>query len=367
MKKYRIHLVMAARPNMMKIAPLYHALLKTDFAEPLLVHTGQHYDDVMSGSFLRTFGLPDPHYHLNIGSGSHGEQTGKTIMAYEALCQKDRPDFTLVVGDVNATIACALAAKKMGIPVGHMEAGLRSFDSFMPEEINRLATDSIADWLWTPSPDATENLRRENKDPARMREVGNVMIDAFCMVQEAITKDQTHTQFHGEHEPYGVITFHRPINVDHKDTLMQMIDMVENVTTHLKMVFPMHPRTKKNMEHFDVYDRLRACSNLHVCDPLPYVPFMNLVSHATCVLTDSGGVQEETTYLGIPCLTLRSSTERPITVTHGTNTLVTLETVVPTLTHLLDTPQKEPPVIPLWDGKAAQRAVMHLKDILSKG
>lgn len=349
----------------MKVAPIYHALAVTSWALPVLVHTGQHYDDNMFGAFLRTLGLPyPPPHHLNIGSGSHAEQTGRTMIAYEAFCQKEHPALTLVVGDVNSTIACALAAKKLGIMVGHMEAGLRSFDRTMPEEINRLATDSISDWLWTPSPDATAQLLHEGINADKIYEVGNVMIDAYCLMEDQIKKDQTRQSLQLEGAQYGVVTFHRPANVDVQEQLTALVDAMEDISAELKLLFPMHPRTRQKLIDFRLHKRLSACTGVIICDPLPYVPFMNLVLGATLVITDSGGIQEETSYLGIPCLTLRTTTERPITITHGTNQLVSIETVVEKAFGTLHTPLPKRIPIPGWDGQAAARTVAHIHDIL---
>ena len=364
MSQSMIHLITAARPNMMKIAPLYQKLAAIPWAHPVLVHTGQHYDDALSGVFLRTLGLPQPDFCLGVGSGTHAEQTGRTMIAYEALCQKERPALTIVVGDVNATVACALAAKKLQIPVGHLEAGLRSFDRTMPEEINRLATDSIADWLWTPSPDATAQLLRENVAAQRIREVGNMMIDSFCLFEPAIRQDQTRQSLGLKEKGYGLLTFHRPSNVDAQDRLSKMVERMEEVSTQLKLVFPVHPRTRHRLEDFGLYHRLATCPGVVLCPPLSYISFMNLVLGAKLVLTDSGGLQEETTYLGIPCLTLRSTTERPLTLTQGTNQLVTLASVGEKVEALLGAPPPKRPLITGWDGHAAQRTVDHLREIL---
>jgi UDP-N-acetylglucosamine 2-epimerase (non-hydrolysing) len=363
--KHIIHLVMAARPNIMKISPLYHALKATSWANPVLVHTGQHYDDNMSGVFLRTLNLPSSDHYLSIGKGSHAEQTGNTMISYEKLCQQKRPDMIIVVGDVNSTLACALAAKKLDIIVGHMEAGLRSFDRTMPEEINRLATDSICDWLWSPSPDATEQLLREGVNSSRIREVGNVMIDAYCMMEKQIKDDNTRNSLGLENKQYGVITFHRPVNVDNQEQLNILVKNIEQISSKLQLVFPIHPRTREKLIEFNLFKRLETCKGVILCEALPYINFMNLVVGARVVITDSGGVQEETTYLGIPCLTLRSSTERPITITHGTNQLVSPQTVEEKTLNILYSPLLTPPKIPGWDGQAAIRTVQHIQEIMN--
>ena len=359
-----VHLVMAARPNIMKVAPLYHALAGTAWAHPVLVHTGQHYDDNMSSVFVKTLDLPVPHHNLNIGSGSHAEQTGLTMIAYEALCHQKLPDLTIVVGDVNATIACALAAKKLGVMVGHLEAGLRSFDRNMPEEINRLAIDSICDWFWTPSPDATERLLLEGVDATRICEAGNVMIDAYCYLEQHIKEDPIKQIFNLEDNRYALITFHRPANVDDQEQLTKLVRVIENISRSIKLVFPLHPRTKRSLINFGLYEYISSFKDIVLCDPLPYIPFMKLMSDATLIITDSGGVQEESSYIGIPCLTLRANTERPITITHGTNQLVSTETVLEKVLSIINSsvlPKR--PVITGWDGKAAVRIVEHIQKI----
>lgn len=362
MKKI-IHLVMAARPNVMKVAPLYHALKKESWAEPCIVHTGQHYTDNMSGAFLRDLDLPEPQYSLGVGSGTHATQTGNTMMAYEALCLGHRPDLAVVVGDVNATLACALAAKKLGIPVAHMEAGLRSFDRAMPEEINRLATDSICDYLWTPSPDATAQLEREGISGG-VTEVGNIMIDAYCLAEDQIKAAGTREDFRLEAGQYAIATFHRPVNVDIIDHLHHICDILADIARDIKIVLPLHPRTRKQLVLNGLMAPLQKNPAVIVCDALPYVPFMNLVLGARLVMTDSGGIQEETTYLGIPCLTLRTTTERPITISQGTNRLVHFGTLADEARRVLVMPSPKRPVIKGWDGRAASRTVRHIAQIL---
>lgn len=360
-----IHLIVAARPNMMKIAPLYHALAQKPWAKPLIIHTGQHYDDNMSGAFLRDFDLPAPHHTLDVGSGTHAAQTGHTMMAYEALCLREKPAMTIVVGDVNATIACALAAKKLHIRVGHLEAGLRSFDRTMPEEINRLATDAICDFLWTPSPDATAQLLREGVDANMIREVGNIMIDSYCLAAPRIAADTTRSALGLGIHGYAVTTFHRPANVDNLDTLAQLVRNLQALAAHIPLVFPVHPRTRKQLEDHDLMASLAATPHIHLLDPLGYIPFMNLVTGARCVVTDSGGVQEETSYLGIPCFTLRATTERPITLTEGTNKLITFDNMVEAVTTSLAAPLPARPTIKCWDGQTATRVVAHIDTIMA--
>jgi UDP-N-acetylglucosamine 2-epimerase (non-hydrolysing) len=352
----KIHLIAAARPNFMKIAPLYHALKKTDWAEPVIVHTGQHYDLNMSDAFFRDLMLPEPHSHLGVGSGSHAEQTGRVMIAFEKLLMEHRPDLVVVVGDVNSTVACTLAAVKLGVKTAHLEAGLRSFDRTMPEEINRIVTDSIADILWTPSPDGDENLLREGVAPEKIERVGNIMIDSLEMMRPRIMAENAVAKYGIRNGAYGVVTLHRPSNVDSPETLKSLCDALQRIARDLPLIFPVHPRTRKNLEAFGLYDRLAAAPGMHLDEPVSYIPFMNLVFNCRLAITDSGGIQEETTYLGIPCLTLRPNTERPITVSEGTNRLCTPEDIVDqAAAGMADKAKASPPR--LWDGKTAGRVV----------
>ncbi|MCB0359184.1 MAG: UDP-N-acetylglucosamine 2-epimerase (non-hydrolyzing), partial [Bdellovibrionales bacterium] len=303
--KKRIHLICAARPNFMKVAPLYHELLRSGDFEPILVHTGQHYDVNMSDSFFEDLALPDPHFHLGIGSGSHAEQTGRTMIAFEQLCREDRPDLVLVVGDVNATVACVLAAAKLHIPTVHLEAGLRSRDRQMPEEINRIVTDSISDLLLTPSPDADKNLLQEGVSQEKIRFVGNIMMDSLELVRAKIEALEYWKELSLTPRSYGLVTLHRPSNVDDPVMLSSLVEALRATSEHLALVLPLHPRTKKNLERHSLLDRLASQPNIVLTEPLGYCAFMSLLFSASLVVTDSGGIQEETTYLGIPCLTRR--------------------------------------------------------------
>jgi UDP-N-acetylglucosamine 2-epimerase (non-hydrolysing) len=352
---FKAHLIAAARPNFMKVAPLFHALSASGWCEPILVHTGQHYDVNMSDAFFTDLRLPDPHHHLNVGSGSHAEQTAGVMVAYEKLCMDARPDLVIVVGDVNSTIACALAAKKLLIPVAHLEAGLRSRDWTMPEEVNRIVTDSISDVLWTPSPDGDENLRAEGVDESRITRVGNIMIDSYEMMRTSIAEANTREEFGLDAGSYGVITLHRPANVDHERTATLLVESLIGIADRVKFVFSVHPRTRKTFESFGLLDRLAACAGIHLIEPMNYIRFMSLVGDARLIVTDSGGIQEETTYLGIPCLTLRPNTERPVTMTEGTNRLVKPEDVTASVEKVLkgDWPKGKKP--DLWDGDTASR------------
>jgi UDP-N-acetylglucosamine 2-epimerase (non-hydrolysing) len=362
----KIHLIAAARPNFMKVAPLYHALARESWCTPVIVHTGQHYDANMSDAFFRDLRLPDPQHHLEIGSGSHAEQVGRTMIAYEALCVRERPDAVIVVGDVNATAACAMVGAKLLIPVVHLEAGLRSRDRRMPEEINRLVTDAIADVLWTPSPDADENLRAEGVAPEKIDYVGNMMIDSFEMLRPRVEAAGTREKLGLARGRFAVVTLHRPSNVDDSSVLGGLVSQLVTVAASLPLVFAVHPRTRKRLEEFGLLDTLARCAGIKLTEPLGYIEFMNLVSQSAAAITDSGGVQEETTYLGIPCLTLRENTERPVTVSEGTNQVVGTQTAA-----ILDGFQRAmTPGAPvrrpaLWDGCAADRTAQVLCRFLS--
>jgi len=350
----------------MKIAPLYHALKKEDWAVPIIVHTGQHYDINMSDAFFQDLNLPEPNIHLNVGSGTHAEQTAKVMMAYEKVLMTERPDLVVVVGDVNSTMAATIASVKLGIPVGHLEAGLRSFDRTMPEEINRIVTDALADILWTPSPDADENLLKEGIPKERIVRVGNIMIDSFEMLRPKIEENKSYIQFGLSQNNYGVVTLHRPSNVDDYTTLKQISLALMRLSEKISLVFPVHPRTRKNLEALNLIKNLESAKNLILIEPLSYIPFMSLVLHSRFVLTDSGGIQEETTYLGIPCLTLRKNTERPITTTQGTNRLCRTDEIEAKVEKILNTIRMNRQIPELWDGHTAQRICNSIKFFFSK-
>ncbi|MEM8981958.1 MAG: UDP-N-acetylglucosamine 2-epimerase (non-hydrolyzing) [Pseudomonadota bacterium] len=361
-----IHLIAAARPNFMKVAPLYHALADTDWAEPVIVHTGQHYDFNMSDAFFRDLRLPEPGYHLGVGSGTHAEQTGGVMIAYEKVCIDNRPDCVVVAGDVNSTVACALAATKLHIPCVHLEAGLRSGDRTMPEEINRLATDAICDLLWTPSLDGNEHLQANGVNAERVEFVGNIMIDSFEMMREQIDADTTRQDLGLSERRYALVTLHRPSNVDGADTLSDIVTTLVNVSENLPLVMVAHPRTLASLERHGMRAQLEAAKQLQLLEPLPYIRFMNVVKDARMVITDSGGLQEETTYLGIPCLTMRPNTERPTTIVDGTNRLVTPATLGADVDDVLNAPvieRRQPPQY--WDGQTAGRARDSLKRFLN--
>jgi UDP-N-acetylglucosamine 2-epimerase (non-hydrolysing) len=359
-----IDLVAGARPNFMKIAPLYHAIKDADWCRPRIVHTGQHYDADMSDAFFRDLGLPEPDFHLGVGSGSQATQTAGVMVAYEKLCLEDRPAWAIVVGDVNSTMACAIVAAKLHIPVAHLEAGLRSRDRTMPEEINRLVTDAISDVLWTPSADADENLRAEGVPPERIERVGNIMMDAYELLRVRIESEQTPRRYGLEPKRYGVVTLHRPSNVDRESDLVEILTGLRAVSAKLTLVFPLHPRTRASLERFGLLEELNKEPNLKLIPPQSYVPFMALVREARLVITDSGGIQEESTYLGIPCLTLRTTTERPITIQQGTNRLVRRDRLQACVEEVLlgEWPVGTRPE--LWDGQTAGRVAASLRSRL---
>jgi UDP-N-acetylglucosamine 2-epimerase (non-hydrolysing) len=345
--------VLGARPNYMKIAPIFEALRSRPRITQMLVNTGQHYDDAMAGIFLKEFGLPEPDVDLGVGSASHAVQTARVMIGFEEVCLRSRPDLVVVVGDVNSTMAATLVASKLLIPVAHVEAGLRSFDRTMPEEINRMVTDRLADLLLTPSPDADENLAAEGVPPARIRRVGNVMIDTLRRFLPVATLDRIRDRVAVEADHYAVVTLHRPSNVDQPDVFRQLLGVMKTIGGELPVVFPVHPRTRARLTEmgFDLNG-----SGLLLTEPLGYVDFLSLTSHARIVLTDSGGLQEESTALGIPCLTLRENTERPVTVSHGTNRVVGTDPV--RVLGAFEEVMRNPPLArtpDLWDGMTAPR------------
>lgn len=356
----RIHLVAAARPNFMKLAPLFHALSGEKWCEPVIVHTGQHYDSNMSDDFFADLKLPSPDHHLGVGSGSHAEQTGRVMIAYEKVCTAERPDWIVVFGDVNSTVAAALVAARSCIPLAHVEAGLRSGDRTMPEEINRIVTDSLSNLLFTPSPDGNDNLRAEGISEDRIEMVGNIMIDAFELQRSEIQTLRIAESLGVTAGEFGVVTLHRPSNVDDAATLSGITSALELVAERLPLIFAVHPRTRQRLEAFDLMAGLERSPRIYLSTPLGYNAFMNLVCNAKLVITDSGGIQEETTYLRLPCLTLRPNTERPITITQGTNRLVLPDNLLAMVERALNGELNSARCPDLWDGKTAARIAASL-------
>ena len=360
---HMIALLAGARPNYMKIYPLWREIHehRRDRIRPVIIHTGQHYDPLMNDVFFSDLGMPQPDYFLGIGSGTHGAQTGKAMIALEELFMNNRPDMLVVVGDVNSTAAGALVATKMGIPVAHVEAGLRSGDRTMPEEVNRLVTDAICDLLLTPSRDADANLLREGISPEKIRFVGNVMIDSLIHLLPQAETSGTLDQLGITSGRYIAVTLHRPSNVDDPKNLLRILKELESVADQMPVIFPIHPRTRKML------DAQRSTMNnlkTRIIDPLGYIDFLRLESAAALVITDSGGIQEETSFLGIPCLTLRPNTERPITITQGTNRLVdpTTESLAALSLEAIQRP-RQTTSIERWDGKTAERILNVLEEV----
>jgi UDP-N-acetylglucosamine 2-epimerase (non-hydrolysing) len=358
----RVAIVVGARPNFMKAAPILEAMRAGAVLDPVLIHTGQHYDHALSDLLFRQLGMPEPDHHLGVGSASQTVQTARIMTALEPLFQELRPGLVMVVGDVNSTVAAALVAASLRIPIAHVEAGLRSFDRAMPEEVNRMVTDRLSDLLFTTEPSGGENLRREGVAEERIVFVGNVMIDTLMKHRAAARALGVPARYGLEPGGYALATLHRPSNVDDPATLEAMVRVLEGTAARLPLVFPVHPRTGARLRETGLDARLRHNPAIHAVEPLGYLEFLALMADARLVVTDSGGIQEETTVLGVPCLTARENTERPVTVTHGTNTLVgtdpdtILEAVNKTLAAAAET--NGPPEG--WDGKAAERMVEYL-------
>ncbi|MCZ2489392.1 non-hydrolyzing UDP-N-acetylglucosamine 2-epimerase [Aquirufa antheringensis] len=374
--------VVGARPNFMKVAPLHRAIQKLAGWTSKIVHTGQHFDAKMSDVFFTQLELPKPDFFLGIGGGSHTEVTAKIMVAFEKIVEAEQPDLIIVVGDVTSTLACTLVAIKMGIKVAHVEAGLRSFDRTMPEELNRILTDSVADYLFVTEESGLQHLKNEGVADERVFFSGNVMIDSLVRYQEK-AKTTTILEDLGLRtsdsglsnadcplttDNYIVMTMHRPANVDTKEGLESILELIELSSKDTKIIFPIHPRTRAHMEKFGLAERLDQAQNLIMTEPLGYLEFIQLMSNATAILTDSGGIQEETTYLGVPCLTFRDSTERPITVTLGTNQLLSdldPKKTYAALQEILAGKVKKGSIPPLWDGKAAERIAAQLAEIFA--
>lgn len=365
----KIIVVAGARPNFVKIAPIMHELSKYKKKNPetnyLLVHTGQHYDKNMSDSFFEDLQIPNPDYNLGVGGGSHAEQTAKIMIEFEKVCLNEKPDVVLVVGDVNSTVACAMVAQKLNIKVAHVEAGLRSFDRSMPEEINRLLTDVISDYLFVTEKSGMKNLKKEGIPKNKIFFVGNVMIDSLIFIQKKLQHEETLQKMNLEKKKFAVMTLHRPSNVDNEEELKKMLGHIKKIQDVIKVVWPMHPRTLNNLRKNNLEEQLKSMSNLVITEPLGYKEFMTLLHNAKLILTDSGGIQEETTYIGVPCLTLRENTERPSTITEGTNILLgqNWDKAYDEIQKIVKSGEEKPHTIPkYWDGKSSRRIIKILLD-----
>jgi UDP-N-acetylglucosamine 2-epimerase (non-hydrolysing) len=356
--------IVGARPNLPKIAPLIREMQRHPEIEPILVHTGQHYDEALSDIFFRQMGIPTPHVNLEVGSGSHASQTAEILKRVEPVLLEHQPDLVLVVGDVNSTIAVSLAAVKLGIPVAHVEAGLRSFDRSMPEEINRILTDALADFLFVTEEDAIQHLLKEGRPRESIHLVGNVMIDSLRhflpIAQQSPIGEDLGLKNGADWHRFGVLTLHRPSNVDSTEKLAELLGAIDSIAAQVPVIFPVHPRTQQRLAQAGI----KTHPQLKLIPPVGYLDFLCLLSKATLVLTDSGGIQEETTALGVPCLTLRENTERPITISEGTNLLIGTDPakIIAAAQTILAGKGKPGRIPPFWDGHAAERIV----DVLLK-
>tara|TARA_R110002124_G_scaffold255201_1_gene420870 strand:+ start:1562 stop:2662 length:1101 start_codon:yes stop_codon:yes gene_type:complete len=356
--------VVGARPNFMKVAPLSKAFAAYTEVDHKIVHTGQHYDYSMNKLFFEQLGIPEPFVHLNVGSSSHATQTAQIMIQFEEILIEERPTAVLVVGDVNSTLACSLVASKMQIPVVHVEAGLRSRDRSMPEELNRIATDHLSDLLFVSEESGIENLKKEGIPDEKVFFVGNVMIDSLVSNMEksnALNLDSISSGIKSKN--YGLVTLHRPSNVDNKERLLRIVELLRSVAKDHNLVFPMHPRTKNNLVKMDLSQEVSAIDKLTILEPQGYFEFLKLMNESNFLITDSGGIQEETSYLNIPCITIRDNTERPITCSIGTNSLIPfdkIDTVEKVLSFKLKEKNSRNPEIPLWDGKASERIVKEI-------
>jgi UDP-N-acetylglucosamine 2-epimerase (non-hydrolysing) len=368
--KKKIISVVGARPNFMKVAPIDRALKEyRGEIKHLIVHTGQHYDKSMSDAFFKDLEMPHPAYFLGAGSGTHAEQTSKIILEFEKVCLKEKPELVLVVGDVNSTIACALTAVKLGIKVAHVEGGLRSRDRTMPEEINRIATDAISDYCFVTERSAVKNLKYEGFKSKNIFLVGNTMIDSQFYAKSKAEKSDILKKLKLDKKSYILITLHRPTNVDDKERLKDMLEIFQEISEKTKIVFPVHPRTRKNIDNFGLSGLTKGSENIILTEPLGYIDFLALMMNSDFVLTDSGGIQEETTSLGIHCLTIRTSTERPVTIERGTNLLIKPErnNILVWIKKYLNgqRPEKKGR-IPYWDGKSSERIVRIIRNKILK-
>jgi len=382
-KEIRLMSIAGARPNFMKLAAIAKAVEKhnvsnaTPLIRHIIVHTGQHYDEKMSKSFFEDLGIPKPDRNLGVGSGSHAAQTAEIMKRFESVLLQESPDVLLVVGDVNSTIACTLVASKIEYSraaqrkrplLVHVEAGLRSFDRDMPEEINRILTDALSDLLFVTEQSGIDNLRREGVLENKIRFVGNVMIDTLIQHLEKARQSDIKKRL-GVPERYGLVTLHRPSNVDQKEVLESLVDCLVEVAKKIFLIFPVHPRTFKNIKEFSLLERLQSAGHILLTEPLGYLDFLNLIETATLMITDSGGIQEEATFLSVPCVTLRENTERPVTITEGTNLLIGTnpEKILKAVEEILAGRGKEAKVPKYWDGKAGERIVKVLCATIRQG
>lgn len=350
--------IVGARPNFMKVAPIHKAFKAYNHVESKILHTGQHYDEKMSDIFFNQLDLPKPDFYLGVGGGSHAQVTAKIMVAFEEIAIQEKPDFVLVVGDVNSTLACALVATKLEIPLIHVEAGLRSGDRSMPEEINRILTDSMSDYLFVTEQSGMINLAKEGVDDRKVFFVGNVMIDSLCAYREKSLKLDFLDRLKIVRKEYILLTMHRPSNVDNREQLGLVVDVILDLAKHKKVVFPVHPRTKKFLIRFGLMELIEQNEEILLLEPQGYLEFLNLMDNARVIVTDSGGIQEESTFLQVPCITLRDSTERPITITLGTNILIPKldrQLINQTIEKILFEGNGGGIIPPYWDGNAADR------------
>ncbi|TAL69744.1 MAG: UDP-N-acetylglucosamine 2-epimerase (non-hydrolyzing) [Bacteroidetes bacterium] len=369
MSKKKIISVVGARPNFMKVAPLHRAFQKYyDTIEHLIVHTGQHYDFSMSDAFFKDLEMPKPSYFLGVGSGTHAEQTAKIMVEFEKVCKELKPDLVLVVGDVNSTVACSLTAVKLGIKVAHIEAGLRSFDRSMPEEINRIVTDSICNYCFVTEQSGVKNLINEGFHKNGIFFVGNTMIDSLDYALQKAKNSQIGNSLNLTSKEYVLVTLHRPTNVDEPERLDEFLRIFKHLSRYRKIIFPVHPRTRKNLKYFSLEKKIDEIPGLILLEPLGYIDFLSLMLDADFIMTDSGGIQEETTYLKIPCLTLRTTTERPVTIELGTNILVQPEEsyIIKVINDMINLPRKVGNVPELWDGIASFRIADKIANLLAR-
>lgn len=355
--------VVGARPNFMKVAPIVRASIGMSF-QHLICHTGQHYDFNLSDAFFRDLEMPQPDYFLGVGSGTHAEQTAKIMIEFEKVIEKEKPDLVIVVGDVNSTIACGLTSVKLGVKLAHVEAGLRSFDREMPEEINRIATDSISDYFFVTEESGLRHLQASGIGNERIFFVGNTMIDSLVYALPKAEKSNILKTIGIDPQDYILVTLHRPSNVDDFQNLTKFLKVFKHLSAFRKIVFPIHPRTRKMLQEFELLDKFESINGLNLIEPAAYLDFLHLMKNSDFVITDSGGIQEETTFIDIPCLTLRTTTERPITIEIGTNFLCNPEfdNIINSINTFLENPPKRIAIPPLWDGNAAQRIVTVIEE-----